>query len=360
MSWSPRSSQDLSLHDPPPINIAACEAVLFWFWLSSHCIVWSVWVFFPELLHKILRPPLGHTVFCFPRHPSTSLINISCTNTIFPMAKGDINITDLLANTLTTLQLFSVPHEEPTGLFHPFPRLPTELRLKIFKHALPVPTVLDVVATVVVSDPSFGLYMTFSLPSPRSFRGNSGRNLTSLDERLSPRQSRVFSLLSVNKESRDLYLSVYSIALPCQKESQSRHGPPRGILHVSKQEILHWDKLDDLMAELSFYKALQNNYRLQDFWGQIENIAVPVASFVLSDLKGAKCKGLLPLLCLKLTGLKSLKGVMWTGFQELQAGPGREMMQKSMLRFMATAETALKDHQSEHKDYRVPDFELIH
>lgn len=269
---------------------------------------------------------------------------------------ADNDITDLLTNTFTSLQLFGAPSKEAPCRFDLFSELPIELRLNIFKHALPVPSVLDVNARIIVSDPSFGLYITFHIPTARPMKGNPGRSLTSINERRTPKQTRVLSLLAATRESRDAYLSVYNIALPYDQPQSSSW---RGTLYVSKQEVLHLDKLDDIIIDLDFQRAIRLNYRLQDFWGQIENLALPIGCFVLSEHHSGQCTGVLRLICLKLTGLKSVKGVMWKGFQELQEGAGRDMMESSMRRFMAATETGLKDHAAETEGYQVPSFELI-
>lgn len=268
----------------------------------------------------------------------------------------DNDITDLLTNTFTSLQLFAAPPKETPGRFDLFSELPIELRLKVFKHALPVPSVIDVNARIVVSDPSFGLYITFSIPTVRPMKGNPGRNLTSISERRTPKQTRILSLLAATRESRDAYLSVYNIALPYDLPQGSSR---RGTLYVSKQEVLHLDKLDDIIIDLDFQRAIRLNYQLQDFWGQIETLALPIGCFVLGEHESGQCKGVLRLICLKLTGLKSVKGVMWKGFQELQEGAGKDMMERSMKRFMAATETALKDHEVETNGYKVPSFDLI-
>jgi hypothetical protein len=277
------------------------------------------------------------------------------------MEMADNDITDLLANTFTGLQLFAAQRNEPLCCFDLFPELPIELRLKIFNAALPIPSVLDIQGKVIVSDPSFGLYITFSIPSIRprtSKRGNPGRSLMPVHETRNPKQTRALSLLAATRESRDAYRSEYSIALPYDSGSQG--GSRRGTLYVSKRELLHWDKLDNMVDENTDLRtAIVSDYRLQDFWGQIQNLALPIECFVLGERKGGLFNDTLRMILLKMTSLKNLKGVMWKGFYELKEGPAKEMMEQSMRSFMGVTEAALKGHGDEHEEYRMPKFELV-
>lgn len=68
--------------------------------------------------------------------------------------------TSLLADGLSSFG-FSTPNNTEQERFTMFTELPTELRLKIWRHALPAPNVLRLTAHILVSDPTFGFYLTF-------------------------------------------------------------------------------------------------------------------------------------------------------------------------------------------------------
>ncbi len=137
----------------------------------------------------------------------------------------------------------------------------------------------------------------------------------------------------------------------------------KGMLYVSKEDTLHWDNLHALMVEnFDFRTAIKQNYRLQDWWGQIENVAIAIECFIFisTERNGLRCNELLGAICLKMTGLKRLDGVMWKGFQKLQDGPGKDMMRSSMKNFLAATETALREQKEEcDPSSRVPEFRLI-
>jgi hypothetical protein len=171
----------------------------------------------------------------------------------------------------------------------------------------------------------------------------------------------VLSLLATTTESRELYLSVFRIALPLALKK--RKIMRKGMLYISKEETLHWDNLHALMVQnFEFRTAIKHNYTLQDWWGQIENIAIPIECFIFigTERNGLRCNELLRAICLKMTGLQRLDGVMWKGFQKLQDGTGKDMMKSSMKKFLAATETALREHQEKfNPSSRLPEFRLI-
>jgi hypothetical protein len=87
----------------------------------------------------------------------------------------------------------------------------------------------------------------------------------------------------------------------------------QGRLHISKKEVIHLWNFSDLVHNAMFQRALTGNYRLQNWWEEIEKLAVDI-TFLLVEGKDWK---LIPALLQKLPALKELKGVMWDGFQDL-------------------------------------------
>jgi hypothetical protein len=94
------------------------------------------------------------------RHPSTQPNDRKIVSALQPALTMDS-----LNSLLTNLQLQPINQSPATKQFNTFtlfPDLPTELRLKILSHALPNHTTLRLVAYIAVTDPSFGLYLTFA------------------------------------------------------------------------------------------------------------------------------------------------------------------------------------------------------
>jgi hypothetical protein len=86
-----------------------------------------------------------------------------------------------------------------------FSDLPAELRLQIWNHALPPPGELKVLAKILTSDSHLGLRLTFHLISTRA----------AITKMLFMAHDRALSLLGVNIECRQLYLSKFHIVLQC-------------------------------------------------------------------------------------------------------------------------------------------------
>ncbi|KAK0114950.1 hypothetical protein ONS96_013425 [Cadophora gregata f. sp. sojae] len=241
-----------------------------------------------------------------------------------------MDATDILSTTLNNLQIFQPstsqdfnqpPSQTTTSSFPTthqtfplYPTLPSELRLKILTHTLPPPrssssTSLHLNAVhILLSDPSFGLYLTFSIscavyihslgafhPVPKPGEITAGL-----------KTSRMLTLLSTTKETRAFYLSRYPIEFPSGPNGKAR-------IRVSKQEILYFDNFPSLLAHPDFSSAIRDNYRLQDYWTQIENLAIPVMAFV--DSRHGNYAVLLEAVR-KCTGLKTLGAVMWDGFRD--------------------------------------------
>ena len=93
-------------------------------------------------------------------------------------AKDEADPAEALINTLNNMSLIQ-PQDpsdnaqssspaaafvsEPFQAFSLYPTLPSELRLKILSHSLPSPSTVRTNVHVLISDPSFGLYVTFSI-----------------------------------------------------------------------------------------------------------------------------------------------------------------------------------------------------
>jgi hypothetical protein len=98
--------------------------------------------------------------------------------------------------------------------FPQFPKLPTEIRRKIFKYAIlaqnQTPSVLQINAKTVICDPDIGLYASFE-----SLRG--------LHKRFEGYQNffldaRGKGLLSACQESRSIYEATFKDSFPAQSE----------------------------------------------------------------------------------------------------------------------------------------------
>ncbi|KAH7348470.1 hypothetical protein BKA65DRAFT_594296 [Rhexocercosporidium sp. MPI-PUGE-AT-0058] len=131
--------------------------------------------------------------------------------------------------------------------FHPFPRLPTELRLEIWNLALPPPNRLYT-ATISILTTQCGLTSNFNTASSEqeirvAFKihtQNYAPNHTSSLHHVDNISSRIGSiqdlgLLRTNKEARSIYLSANTSSLSITTTPT----PPK--LHVEIQGKLHFD-----------------------------------------------------------------------------------------------------------------------
>lgn len=250
---------------------------------------------------------------------------------------------------------FPVDGEEEGESFKLFPELPTELRLKIFEHALPSLTVLRLTAHILVSDPTFGFYVTFFMAAekkatlltvdpPRTRQGT----------RLRMGEKRVTALLQVCQESRALYLENFPIALPFDVRGLGR-------LYMSPKEVLHLENFAELIHNDLFQQALKESYRLQSWWENIEILAIPITCFILGA-KGNEWP-YVPALCQRMPALKELKGVMWDRFQDVIDNGNAEGMftvKDAMKSQLSNAEYALSKFRDEHDpSFAVPRMELM-
>ncbi|KAL5314277.1 hypothetical protein ACEPPN_018702 [Leptodophora sp. 'Broadleaf-Isolate-01'] len=234
--------------------------------------------------------------------------------------------TDILTGTLNNLSLFNLPtsnnpQEQTTpspGLnlqsFPLYQRLPSELRLKILSHTLPPPSLLRVKAHVLISDPSFGLYLTFSI-SPTGYKPNTpdgafqpkpehGQITTALQH------ARMIPLLSACKETREFYLSKYTIPLPSNSKGEGRG---KGQIRISPLETLYIDNFPSLLSDVDFSTAITSmpQYRVQTFWTRLERVAVPVTCLTMTV---HACSTVMLRTVRRLEGVRVLSGVLWDGF----------------------------------------------
>ncbi|KAE8445802.1 hypothetical protein EG329_012860 [Mollisiaceae sp. DMI_Dod_QoI] len=264
-------------------------------------------------------------------------------------------VNDIASLLVEGLECFSFPaaDHEQTESFKLFPELPTELRLKIYRHALPPPSVVRVTAHILVSDPAFGFYLVFFMtvdgtttlvtrkPSQQCRRVESRMN-----------EQRALSLLRVCKESRRLYLEIFPIALPYELTGVGR-------LYISREEVLHLSNFSDLIHNRRFHQALKGNYRLQTWWGQIERLAIPITSLIVRG----KDWEYIPFLCQRLPALKELKGVMWDRFQDVidnGNAEGATSIKDAMNAQLRNAENELSKYRDNNdKKLAVPEIRLM-
>ncbi|KAG4418572.1 hypothetical protein IFR04_008283 [Cadophora malorum] len=209
---------------------------------------------------------------------------------------------------------------EPFQAFSLYPTLPSELRLKILSHSLPSPSTVRTNAHVLISDPSFGLYVTFSIS-----RAGYTRSLSAFQPVPRPgkitaelKATRMIPLLSTTKETRAFYLSHHPIILPS--------GPNgKGQIRLAKNETLSIDNYPSLLVNAEFSRAIRDDYRLQNLWAQLFGLSIPVETFMHP---GHGSYGVLLRLVGKCTGLTTLGAVMWGGFRQ---GGGDDLAVKGVL-----------------------------
>lgn len=222
------------------------------------------------------------------------------------------------------------------------------------------------VGKVLVSDPSFGLYISFEISSfvcaasPESRVSNTGHDATSIgsSDMLSLKGStRMLALLAATKETREVYLNHFAIALPLGMKGI---GGSSGILHISKYETLTWKNLDRLMEQDCFRRAIKNHYRLQDWWTQLQYLVTPIHCFIFSEDSQSAVHGLMQILCLKMTGLKNVKAIMWDGFDDIPNQIVKDMLSRAMRTKMALTEAILQKHKMDiDGNYKMPSIELV-
>jgi hypothetical protein len=181
-----------------------------------------------------------------------------------------------------------------------------ELRLQIWNHALPPPVELKVSAEILTSSPQHELGLTFHLLSPRA----------TVPIMHFIAHDRALSLLRVNIECRQLYISKLPIALPCGENGM-------GQLRMRREDILWVRNMDYLLYLRQFRRGLSDRYRLQDWWSQVQYVAIPIFSLEFVDGFAAMIGSLKDLRVLELVGRGDGEGVFADFLLRRAIGSGR-------------------------------------
>jgi hypothetical protein len=267
----------------------------------------------------------------------------------------DLDLTELVTNFSTTLQLQNntqyYSQNDHLHLFTKFPDLPTELRLKIFSHALPTYNTVDVNAHIILADPSFGIYFTFSTTS----EAKESKRITSFTSTVAPipefKSTRFLNLLSVNKECREFYLQHFPHWLPTGSRGKGR------IRFSPLETVFIWN-LDNLICDPDFKLLRSGNYELQSWWRMIETLAVQMAStFWWLEKEMEEFSRVLRFF----GNLKEVRGILWFGFYEgVMDEGGRVSMRDSWGWEVDRLRVKLVKYQEEEDPgYVVPEIKLI-
>lgn len=169
-------------------------------------------------------------------------------------------------------------------------------------------------------------------------------------------------LLVVSKESRDVYLEEYGIILPSAVTTEGR-------IYISLRETLYVKNIAEVLSSKPLRRAMENGYRLQDWVGQVRNLAVPVKAFVSvgtgrrdGESMETRELGRLARFLVKCRGLRSVSAVMWEGFWEEVDGDERrrKAVVEGMRAFVGAVEEELRWYKTEVEGgYEVPAFQLI-
>jgi hypothetical protein len=263
---------------------------------------------------------------------------------------ADLDLAHLLSTGLNTLHL--QPDEitpEPLSTFTLFPDLPIELRLKVFEHALPRHQTLQVRANILLADPDFGLYLTFSI-SPPSYTSGSFGAVDTLAMIAWYKSARALNLLSANKECRSIYLENFPCTLPS--------GPPnyggRGKIRFSPKEAIHIHNFDKLIQEGEILRAINHDWRLQQCFQEIQRLILPITYF-MTGIGDTRAK-----ILRKFTALREVRGKMWKRFGEEMNDGVMEQIRLGMKVALMDVEDKLRAWKREHDEsYEVPRIELL-
>jgi hypothetical protein len=263
----------------------------------------------------------------------------------------DLDLTDLLTSFSTGLQFQNDTQSNHLSSFTKFPDLPTELRLKIFSHALPTYNTLDVNASILLADPSFGIYITFST----TFEAKESKRITSFTSTIAPipefKSTRFLHLLSVNKECRDYYLQNFPHWLPTGPRGQGR------IRFSPLETVFIWN-LDSIICDPDFKLILNGEHELQFWWSMIEILAVQMASaFWWVERETEEFSRVLRFFL----NLKEVHGVLWYGvFDGLMDEGGRMSVRESWGTEVNRLRLKLVRYKEEEDEsYVVPEIKLI-
>ena len=161
--------------------------------------------------------------------------------------------------------------------------------------------------TVLIVDPTFGLYLTFKPALPSQSRGFSF---------LSPRDSQPESLaakrrkplLLVNKHFRAFYLSHFPLSLPIGSRAV-------GQLRYAPSETIFISNLDSLIQDHDFGLAIRGDFRLQTWWDEVENLGVPVTALGLGPSRGNSVEVRTVYVVKKCKNVKQIRVHMWEGLE---------------------------------------------
>jgi hypothetical protein len=171
--------------------------------------------------------------------------------------------TQLRTSTSTSQEVVepaAAPELEVPTSFELFPKLPTELRLKIFEDACPKDDqLLKVHATFHHSDPEMGMYLTFEVLQ-------------------ASRAARNFGLLGACTMSRQVYLKLHPNFLPGGSKSKIHYNANNTIVFI--------ENFTALLSNRQFAEGILGHYRKQAWFKTIRNLAVPFAFFQVSRIPG--------------------------------------------------------------------------
>lgn len=252
---------------------------------------------------------------------------------------------------------------EPRDLgpkFHPFPRLPTELRLKVISHALPAPTTLKLTANILIADPSFGLYLVFMITPPKQedpqLHNNYSSSFFGRQRTVSPKawyvEERKLNLLLVSREFNNSYLETFRFSLPTGRSGPWQMG---GRIRYSQKDAIVLRNFAPLAGKSMVRQAFARNWPLQEFWTDVEELHVRIEIASPEFVDG--CVGMIE----KMRGLKRVKVFLWRGFGEDQGDSVKMQLLNAMKDRVKTVERMLREvmERNGEKDRLSPHFELV-
>ncbi|KAK0121767.1 hypothetical protein ONS95_010053 [Cadophora gregata] len=164
--------------------------------------------------------------------------------------------------------------DEPLKTFHPFPQLPTELRIQIWTLALPSDKRLY---TLSISIPASSAL----LPTPTFLIHHAASNHSSKKPTIS--LTRSTALLLTNHESRSIYLSHHPSFIPTTHQAKLHFSPTQTIFHITNYKTLQ--------RNVAFAQSIKSNtanfHHLKTLLSGIHFLATTKDSFYPSVERGA-------------------------------------------------------------------------
>lgn len=146
----------------------------------------------------------------------------------------------------------------PLKKFHLFPDLPSELRQKIFAHAIPIPPILCVQVSNSIADPELEIVsFKFRVLEPKNIYRGPFRKVTYYN-----------ALLSVCKEAKDTYKRICYAALPGRKRRLIRYNPDETTVYITN--LITAFVVDDELAS-----GICEEWKTQQWFKEIKRIGVP-------------------------------------------------------------------------------------